>query len=158
MEADRKRIEEIVQQVLAQEEIQILSNKPFRTSLSDTPDGEFGVFSTIDEAVNAAKKAFSSWRYLPLQQCGKIIEAIREVSRGKALELAEMARKETGFGRVECKTNKNLLVADKTPGIELLEPSVHTGDNGLTLIERAPFGVIASITPSTNPTATIINN
>ncbi|MBI2845419.1 MAG: aldehyde dehydrogenase, partial [Chloroflexi bacterium] len=27
-----------------------------------------------------------------------------------------------------------------------------------TLIERAPFGVVASITPSTNPTATIINN
>ena len=28
------------------------------------------------------------------------------------------------------------------------------GDNGLTLIENAPWGVVASVTPSTNPAAT----
>lgn len=33
-----------------------------------------------------------------------------------------------------------------------------SGDMGLTLIENAPWGVIASVTPSTNPTATVINN
>ncbi|MCL2545298.1 MAG: aldehyde dehydrogenase, partial [Clostridia bacterium] len=33
-----------------------------------------------------------------------------------------------------------------------------TGDHGMTIIEQAPFGVIGSITPSTNPTATVINN
>lgn len=33
-----------------------------------------------------------------------------------------------------------------------------TGDNGLTLIENAPWGVVASVTPSTNPAATVINN
>jgi acyl-CoA reductase-like NAD-dependent aldehyde dehydrogenase len=33
-----------------------------------------------------------------------------------------------------------------------------TGDHGLTITEYAPYGVIASITPSTNPTSTIINN
>jgi acyl-CoA reductase-like NAD-dependent aldehyde dehydrogenase len=35
---------------------------------------------------------------------------------------------------------------------------VKTGDRGLSRFERAPFGVIGSITPSTNPTSTIINN
>ena len=37
-------------------------------------------------------------------------------------------------------------------------PSAISVDTGLTLIENAPWGVIASVTPSTNPAATIINN
>ncbi len=37
-------------------------------------------------------------------------------------------------------------------------PAGADGDNGLTLIENAPWGVVASVTPSTNPAATVINN
>ena len=37
-------------------------------------------------------------------------------------------------------------------------PQARSGDRGLTLMERAPFGVIGSITPCTNPTSTIICN
>lgn len=33
-----------------------------------------------------------------------------------------------------------------------------SGDEGLMIEECAPFGVIGAITPSTNPTETIINN
>ena len=47
-----------------------------------------------------------------------------------------------------------LLDANKTPGTEVLQAEVKTGDRGLSLFERAPFGVIGSITPSTNPTST----
>ena len=65
---------------------------------------------------------------------------------------------ETGLGNVADKIKKNLLCADKTPGMEILEPKAVTGDHGLMLLERAPFGVIGAITPSTNPTETIINN
>ncbi|MBI3961071.1 MAG: aldehyde dehydrogenase, partial [Chloroflexi bacterium] len=50
------------------------------------------------------------------------------------------------------------LVANRTPGPEILQAEAVSGDNGLTLTERAPYGVIAAITPSTNPTSTIINN
>ncbi|MFO0628698.1 MAG: aldehyde dehydrogenase family protein [Polyangiales bacterium] len=39
-----------------------------------------------------------------------------------------------------------------------LEPVAASGDHGLMVMERAPYGVIASITPCTNPTETIINN
>jgi propionaldehyde dehydrogenase len=51
-----------------------------------------------------------------------------------------------------------LISARKTPGVEDLIPHTWTGDNGLTLVEMAPYGVIGSITPVTNPTATVINN
>jgi len=73
-------------------------------------------------------------------------------------ELAELAWQETGLGRAEHKKIKNRLVTEKTPGCEVLRPESTSGDNGLTLMEWAPFGVIGSITPTTNPTSTIICN
>jgi acyl-CoA reductase-like NAD-dependent aldehyde dehydrogenase len=78
--------------------------------------------------------------------------------RRHAEALAKAAHEETGLGRAADKTLKNLLVNEKTPGPEDLEPEVVTGDHGQMLTEFAPFGVIASITPTTNPTSTIINN
>jgi aldehyde dehydrogenase len=75
-----------------------------------------------------------------------------------AQELAELAVAETGMGRVEDKITKNISQAQLTPGPECLSPVALTGDQGLTLIENAAWGVIASVTPSTNPVATIINN
>jgi len=50
------------------------------------------------------------------------------------------------------------LVTIKTPGIEDLVSEVFTGDHGLTLIEHAPFGVIGAVSPSTNPSETVICN
>ncbi len=115
-----------------------------------------GIFETLDEAYQETSIAYKKIRNLELRN--RIIQAIRQTSIDHARELAELAVLETGMGRVEDKTNKNLLVARHTPGTEVLEPSALSGDHGLTLIENAPWGVIASVTPSTNPVATIINN
>jgi len=76
----------------------------------------------------------------------------------QAAALARAAHEETGLGRVEDKVVKNLLVTQKTPGLEDLYPEAVTGDHGLSLIEPAPFGVIGAITLVTNPTSTIICN
>lgn len=65
---------------------------------------------------------------------------------------------ETGMGRYEDKVEKHLAVINKTPGPECLTTEAKSGDAGLMLEEYAPFGVICSITPTTNPTETIINN
>jgi propionaldehyde dehydrogenase len=62
------------------------------------------------------------------------------------------------MGRVDDKIAKIILAAKKTPGTEDLIPWAKSGDHGLTLVERGPFGVIASITPVTNPVSTIVNN
>ena len=56
------------------------------------------------------------------------------------------------------KVKKNILAAEKTPGVEDLQPVSYTGNRGLTLVENAPYGIIAAVTPSTNPSSTIINN
>jgi propionaldehyde dehydrogenase len=117
-----------------------------------------GIFPTIDAAVAAAGAAFRRYRAMGLEQRGRIIASVRESMRRHARDLAEMAWRETGLGRAEDKLVKNLLVTEKTPGPEDLEPQVWSGDWGLTVTECAPFGVIGAITPTTNPTATIINN
>ncbi len=117
-----------------------------------------GVFDDMDAAVEAARDAHEQLVAGTLALRARVIEAMREATRKAAPELAEKAVAETGLGRVKDKVQKNLLCANKTPGLEILEPLTHTGDDGLTLTERAPFGVIGSITPSTNPTETIINN
>ena len=116
------------------------------------------VFDTVDEAVAAAKKAQPGFQDLGLAAREKIIAAMREVSRANARRWAEMAVAETGMGRVEDKVVKNMVCIDRTPGVEDLRAVSYTGDKGLTLVEYAPFGVVAAITPSTNAVATIISN
>jgi len=118
--------------------------------------GEWGVFERLEDAVAAAGKARKGIGTLAVRE--RVVDAIRRAARINARRLAEMAVDETGMGRVEDKVKKNLLVADRTPGPEILFPSAMSGDMGLTLVENAPWGIIASVTPSTNPAATVINN
>jgi acyl-CoA reductase-like NAD-dependent aldehyde dehydrogenase len=117
-----------------------------------------GIYPDVDAAVTAARTAFEAYHTMGLKKRHRIIDAVRTAMREHAAELARMAREETGLGRSEDKALKNLLVTNKTPGPEDLEPQVWSGDQGLTVTEYAPFGVIGAITPTTNPTATIINN
>jgi len=117
-----------------------------------------GVFSTVSDAVRAATAAQIQFAGLKLAHRARILEAMRQSMRENESVLAKAAHDETGFGRFEDKVVKNRLVTDRTPGMEDLQASATTGDNGLTLVEPAPFGVIGAITPVTNPTSTIICN
>ena len=121
-------------------------------------DPGLGVFATVDEAVRAAAAAQPVFVALPLAVRAAIIGSIRRTMLDNCEALARAAWEETGLGRVEDKVVKNRLVTEKTPGLEELFPISVTGDHGLTLTEPAPFGVIGAITPSTNPTSTIICN
>ena len=117
-----------------------------------------GIFPDIDSAVDAAAEAYRCFGAASLALRGEIVAAMRAAMLREAEALAKVAWTETGLGRLEDKIVKNRLVTLKTPGPEVLAPTAWTGDRGLTLTERAPFGVIGAITPVTNPTATIICN
>ncbi len=117
-----------------------------------------GIHPSIDDAVAAAGRAFRQYRDMGLEKRHQVIDSVRSAMTKHAVELAHQAHAETTIGRAEDKVQKNLLVTEKTPGPEDLEPTVWTGDQGLTITEYAPFGVVAAITPTTNPTSTIINN
>ena len=117
-----------------------------------------GIHPSIDDAVAAARRAFLRYRDMGLERRRTLVEAMREAMLREGERLGYLARAETGLGRAEDKTLKNYLVTTKTPGPEDLEPEVVTGDRGMMVTEFAPYGVIGSITPTTNPTSTIINN
>ncbi len=117
-----------------------------------------GVHPSIDAAVGAAHRAFLDYRERGLDSRRVIIDAIRTAMRAEGERLAYLAREETGIGRAADKVVKNRLVTESTPGPEDLEPQAVTGDEGMMVTEYAPYGVIGSITPTTNPTSTIINN
>ena len=151
---DDRTLEELVRQVVQE----IRAEKGTSSSTAGISYGDNAVFNSIDDAVAAARQAFLRWRQTRLETRRTVIEALRQVGRDYAFPLAEMAHTETKLGRTEDKVNKNKLVSEKTPGIEILTTAAQSGDHGLTVIERAPFGVIGAITPTTNPTSTIINN
>lgn len=125
---------------------------------SPAPADSPGAYPTIDAAVKAARKAHLALMSMTLELRGRIINNIREKMMSHAEDLARRAFDETGLGRYDNKVEKNRLVIEKTPGIEHLKPDADSGDRGLTIMERAPYGVIGSITPCTNPTSTIICN
>ncbi len=148
MELNENYINQIVQTVMKN-----LSDAP------TTSDKRLkGVFETMTEALEAVDKAYKFYRGYSVAQREKMIENIRKLTLAEAETMAQMGVDETGMGRVADKIIKHQLVANKTPGTEDLNPSAITGDEGLTLIEMAPFGVIGSITPSTNPSETVICN
>ena len=117
-----------------------------------------GVYADMNDAIDAANAGYKAIRAMSLEEREKVISAVRELCRKEAPIMAELGVAETKMGRVAHKTAKHILVADKTPGTADIVAQVKTGDYGLTLTEMAPFGVVGSITPSTNPSETVICN
>lgn len=158
-EISQAEIEKIVKQVIGSLE-QAGASAPAASYSSTEYQGRklIGIFSDMNEAIEAAGEGYRAVRAMSVENREKIITAIRELTRREAAVMAEMGVAETGMGKVEHKRLKHLLVADKTPGTEDIVSEAKTGDNGLTLVEMAPFGVVGAITPSTNPSETVICN
>jgi acyl-CoA reductase-like NAD-dependent aldehyde dehydrogenase len=117
-----------------------------------------GVFADVDSAVKASAAAQRELTALPLSTRTRMIDSMRRAVIGNYESLSRDAVAETGLGNLRDKQVKNTLAAEKTPGVEDVQPSAFSDERGLTLTERAPHGVIGAITPVTNPIATITSN
>ncbi|MGO9409261.1 MAG: aldehyde dehydrogenase family protein [Spirochaetia bacterium] len=162
-------IRQIVEQVLKSTDLAALLGdiQGGGATALDTPQGArpgasgslgHGIFSDIDSAVAAAAVAQRELVALPLDTRRRIIEAMRATVLEANESLSREAVTETGLGNVRDKKTKNSLAARKTPGVEDVEPAAYSDEHGLTIMERAPYGVIGAITPVTNPLATITSN
>ena len=150
MNVDLNLVEKLVQKVMEQ----VDANQELTTA------GDWGIFATMDEAINAAEAAQRKYLSCSMADRAKYVQVIRDVALKKE-NLEYMSRatvEETGMGGYEYKITKNILAATKTPGVEDLTTEALSGDDGLTLVEYSPFGVIGAITPTTNPTETVICN
>ena len=149
MEFEVNNIEEIVE---------LIMKKMAESNISTAGNSKNGVFDNVDEAIEEAKKAQAILFSSKLELREKIIASIRDTLKNHVTELAELAVKETGMGRVADKELKNKIAIEKTPGLEDLKAFAFSGDDGLTVMELSPYGVIGAITPSTNPSETVICN
>ena len=105
-----------------------------------------------------AEKAQQILAQMTQQQLDAIVEAIAGKFSASAVELAELAVRETGFGNAEDKVVKNRFASEtvaaavrgmKTVGV------LNTFEKEKLWEVGVPVGVIAAIVPSTNPTSTV---
>ena len=157
MDVRQQDVERIVVEVLKK----MMSDQPTAAATtvvaaSGCDCGDFGLFDRLEDAVQAAEAAQKKISTVAMRD--KIIAAIRKAGLENAKAFAEIAHNETGMGRVSDKIARISSFASVLPARMPLPHRPFPSDMGLTLIENAPWGVIASVTPSTNPTATVINN
>jgi len=144
---------EIVQDIVSQVLSQLDSDS--RLQLNPDQHGNYGLFSCVNEAVAAAKKAQAELDQAGIEAREKIVSLLKTIPMEKAEEWAKLELDETKVGRLDHKIDK-LTIFDKVPGVEAIKSVLHSGDNGITMDELAPWGVIGCITPVTHsiPTAT----
>ena len=118
--------------------------------------------TSISEArtlVRRAKEAAPALAELSQEQIDAIVDAMAAAVTPQAEALARLAHEETGYGVVADKVQKNLFSSQKI--YNFIRPMKTVGVVGRLedrkVIEIAePFGVVAAIVPSTNPTSTAI--
>jgi acetaldehyde dehydrogenase (acetylating) len=118
--------------------------------------------TSIHEArslVRRAKEAAATLAELSQEQIDAIVDAMAAAVTPQAEALARLAHEETGYGVVADKVQKNLFASEKV--YRFIRPMKTVGVIGRLedrkVIEIAePFGVVAAIVPSTNPTSTAI--
>jgi len=118
----------------------------------------YGLFSEVNDAVEAAKKAQKIWVNISKETKQKIITALRKALHENAEEFSKRAVQETGMGRVADKIAKHHNAADHTPGLEDLQTVSFSGDKGFVYEDYAPYGVVAAVTPSTHPIPVLFNS
>ena len=146
---DEAKVSQLVKDVLSEMDL---------SSIKAPARKQLGVFDSMEDALNAVNKAYTQFRKYNKAPRESIISEIRKLTHAEAETMAKLAVEDTGMGNVYHKILKHHLVADKTLGTEDLEARAMSGDGGLTLVEMAPYGVIGAITPSTNPSCTVICN
>lgn len=112
---------------------------------------------SVAKAALDARAAFKAYQTKTLKERTLLIDAIRRVLSTQIDNIAEQTLAETGMGVLEDKKKKLVLAIEQTPGVEDLTTDVVTNDDGMTLYEYSPYGVVCAVHPSTNPAAMLIN-
>lgn len=152
MQANEQTIRTVVQEVLSE-----LGRRPGGFNNGSARSGDWGVFASVDQAVDAATAGFEKLRAASLADRARVVEIVKRLCDEQAEELGRMELEETKIGRLDHKIEK-LQIIKLVPGVEFLRSDCVSGDHGLTVTEYAPFGVIGAITPVTHSLPTLAGN
>ena len=152
IQANEQAIRTVVQEVLAQ-----LGKRSVNGSTTSSDNSDWGVCSSVDQAVQVAQAGFEQLSNASMEDRNKAIECVRQICDTQAEELGRLEFEETKIGRLDHKIEK-LQIIKLVPGTEFLRTDAVSGDHGLTVTEYAPFGVIGAITPVTHSLPTLAGN
>lgn len=117
------------------------------------------IYDMVDDLVKKSHVALDQMANFTQEQVDKICEAIATAGEQNAYPLAKMAVEETHRGVLEDKTTKNMFASENIWNSLRHEKTVGVIDEdkeqGLVKIAE-PKGVVAGVTPVTNPTSTVI--
>src|SRR5580704_9184335 len=119
--------------------------------------GKFGVFQDANEACVAAHESFKQLQQQGIAARRKIEEIVKSLAEKNAEVWGKIEFEETKIGRLDHKIAK-LQIIKLVPGVDWLRPDARSGDNGITLEEYTPFGVVGAVTPSTHSIPTLSGN
>ena len=109
----------------------------------------------IERMIVKARKALGEFRGFTQEQVDGITEAMTRAGVANERYLAELAVNETGIGNVEDKVIKNHFGTQVVYDYMKEGKSVGIIDETDGIISIAePFGIVAAVTPTTNPTST----
>ena len=118
--------------------------------------------TSIAEARALARRAKGAWLELAefnQERIDAIVEAMADAATAQAEAFARLAVEETGYGLVADKIRKNLFCSQKVYTFirSMTTVGVVARHEDKRVVEIAePFGVVAAVVPSTNPTSTAI--
>ncbi len=118
----------------------------------------FGQFTSVNEAVAAAKTARRAMARRSLAQREIACDLIRQIITNQADELGRMEYEETRIGHPPHKSEKLVGAAECAEGVKGLRTECFSGDHGITLEEHGAWGVIGVITPVTHSLPTLAVN
>jgi aldehyde dehydrogenase len=160
MQIQDQVIAEIAKEVVARLRVQMqLPDKPAvaATVPASSVAARDGVFSTVDEAVNAAYEAQKRVAALSLDERGKLVDIIVRICNDRREELGRMEMEETKVGRLDHKilklTNMRFVLS-----VEAMRSEARSDTTGLCIIEHAPWGVIGMMLPVTHSVPTMASN
>ncbi|HTV75511.1 MAG TPA: aldehyde dehydrogenase family protein, partial [Candidatus Baltobacteraceae bacterium] len=119
--------------------------------------GKFGIFQDANEACTAAQEAYLQLKEKGVAARRKIEEIVKTFCEKNADAWGKLELDETKIGRLDHKIEK-LKIIKLVPGVDWLNPYGRSGDNGITLEEYTPFGVVGAVTPSTHSVPTMSGN
>src|SRR6185436_794431 len=113
--------------------------------------------ASIAEARALARRARQAWLELAefsQEKIDAIVDAMAAAATPQAEAFARLAVEETGYGVVEDKIQKNLFSSQKV--YAFIRPMKTVGVVARVVEIAEPFGVVAAVIPTTNPTSTAI--
>jgi aldehyde dehydrogenase len=116
-----------------------------------------GLFSDVDTAVKAATRAQQQLAEAGYEVRDKICKLYKDLALKNAPAWGKFELDETQVGRVDHKIVK-LELLQNVPGVEFLQSPAAAGDNGISLQQPAPWGLIGVITPVTHSIPTLTAN